>query len=56
VVPKGDHLVQRRRSVAHLTEGLQQNAGKSLPVKGIGTNRTVRVNLVDLWLRNLYKN
>jgi hypothetical protein len=25
-------------------------------VKGIGTNRTVRVNLVDPWLRHLYKN
>jgi hypothetical protein len=56
LVPKRDHLVQRRRSVAHLTEGLPQNAGKTLPVKGIGTNGTVRVDLVDRWLRHLYKN
>jgi hypothetical protein len=28
LVPKGDHLVQRWRSVAHLTEYLPQNAGK----------------------------
>jgi hypothetical protein len=32
LVPKRDHLVQRRRSVAHLTKGLPQNAGKTLPV------------------------
>jgi hypothetical protein len=44
LVPKRDHLVQRRRSVAHLTEGLPQNAGKTLPVKGIGMNGTVRVD------------
>jgi hypothetical protein len=25
-------------------------------VKGIGTNRTVRVDLVDQWLRHLYNN
>jgi hypothetical protein len=25
-------------------------------VKGIGTNRTVRVDLVDRWLRHLYNN
>jgi hypothetical protein len=25
-------------------------------VKGIGTNGTVRVDLVDRWLRHLYKN
>jgi hypothetical protein len=43
-------------SVAHLTEGLPQNAGKTLPVKGIGTNGTVRVDLIDRWLRHLYKN
>jgi hypothetical protein len=29
--------------------------GKTLPVKGIGTNGTVRVDLVDRWLRHLYK-
>jgi hypothetical protein len=45
LVPKRDHLVQWRRSVAHLTEGLPQNARKTLPVKGIGTNGTVRVDL-----------
>jgi hypothetical protein len=31
LVPKRDHLVQRRRNVAHLTEGLPQNTGKALP-------------------------
>jgi hypothetical protein len=56
LVSKRDHLVQWRRSVAHLTEGLPQNVGKTLPVKGIGTNGTVRVDLVDWWLRHLYKN
>jgi hypothetical protein len=55
-VPKGDHLVQRRRSVANLTENLPQNAGKILLVKGLGTNGTVRVDLVGRWLRHLYKN
>jgi hypothetical protein len=30
--------------------------GKTLLVKGIGTNGTVRVDLVDRWLRHLYKN
>jgi hypothetical protein len=33
LVPKRDHLVQRWRSAAHLTEGVPQNAGKTLPVK-----------------------
>jgi hypothetical protein len=56
LVPKGDNFVQRRRSIADLTEGLPQNAGKTLPVKGIGTNGTVRIDLVDRWLRHLYKN
>jgi hypothetical protein len=28
LVPKRDHLVLWRHSVAHLTEGLPQNAGK----------------------------
>jgi hypothetical protein len=56
LVPKGDHLIQRRRSVANLTKSLPQNAGKTLLVKGIGTNGIVRVNLVDRWLRHLYKN
>jgi hypothetical protein len=56
LVPKRDHLVQRRRNVAHLTESLAQNTGKTLLVKGIGTDRTIRVNLVDQWLRHLYKN
>jgi hypothetical protein len=55
LVPKGDHLLQRWRSVAHLTEGLPQNAGKTLLVKGIGMNGTVHVDLVDRWLRHLYK-
>jgi hypothetical protein len=55
LVPKGDHLVQRRRSVANLTESLPRNAGKTLPVKDIGTNGTVHVNLVDRCLRHLYK-
>jgi hypothetical protein len=56
LVPKGDHLVQRWRSVANLTESLRQNAGKTLPVKGIGTNGTVCVDLIDQSLRHLYKN
>jgi hypothetical protein len=56
LVPKRDHLVQRQRNVAHLTEGLPKNAGKTLLVKGIDTNRTVRVDLVDQWLHHLYKN
>jgi hypothetical protein len=56
LVPKRDHLVQRRRNIAHLTESFPQNTGKTLLVKGIGTNRTVRVDLVDRWLRHLYKN
>jgi hypothetical protein len=56
MVPKRDHLVQRRRNVAHLTESLPQDTGKTLPVQGIGTNRTVRVDLVDRWLRRLYNN
>jgi hypothetical protein len=30
--------------------------GNTLPVKGIGMNSTVRVDLVDRWLRPLYKN
>jgi hypothetical protein len=41
--------------VAYLTEGLSQNVGKTLPVKGIGMNGTIRVNFVDRWLRHLYK-
>jgi hypothetical protein len=56
LVLKGDHLVQWRRNVAHLTEGLPQNVGETLPVKGISTNGTVRVDIVDRWLRHLYKN
>jgi hypothetical protein len=56
LVPKGDHLVQRRRSVANLIESLPQNAGKNLLVTGIGTNGTVHVDLVDWWLRHLFKN
>jgi hypothetical protein len=56
MVPIGDHLVQRRRSVANLTESLPQNAGKSLLVKGISTNGTIRVDLVVWCLRHPYKN
>jgi hypothetical protein len=55
LVPEGDHLVQRRRSVADLTESLQQNAGKTLLVKGVSTNGTARVDIVVRWLRHLYK-
>jgi hypothetical protein len=56
LVPKRDHLVQRRRDVAHFTEGFPQNAGKTLLVKGISMNSTVRVDLEDRWLHHLYKN
>jgi hypothetical protein len=56
LVPKGDHLVQRWRSVADLTEILPQNAGKTLPAKGVGTNGTVRIDLVVWWLHHFYKN
>jgi hypothetical protein len=47
LVPKRDHLVQRRRNIAHLTESLPQDTGKTLPMQGIGTNRTVRIDLLD---------
>jgi hypothetical protein len=29
--------------------------GKTLPVKGISENGNIRVDLVDQWLRHLYK-
>jgi hypothetical protein len=54
--PKRDHLVQWRRSVADLTESLPKNARKTLPVKGIGMNGTVHVDLLVRWLRHLYRN
>jgi hypothetical protein len=56
LVPEQDHLIQRRCSVANLTESLPQNAGKTLLVDAVGTNRAVRIDLVVRWLRHLYKN